>query len=65
MAQKIKNIRSAASIKDALQANYGIEIKAEVHHVEHHLAHFWFLDLARRRVFRLTALAISPAPRLE
>ena len=39
MAQKIKNIRSAASIKDALQANYGIEIKAEVHHVEHHLAH--------------------------
>ena len=39
MAQKIKNIRSAASIKEALQANYGIEIKAEVHHVEHHLAH--------------------------
>ena len=39
MAQKIKNIRSAASIKEALQANYSIEIKAEVHHVEHHLAH--------------------------
>ena len=39
MAQKIKNIRSAASIKDAVQAAYGIEIKAEVHHVEHHLAH--------------------------
>ena len=39
MAQKIKNIRSAASVKEALQANYGIEIKAEVHHVEHHLAH--------------------------
>src|SRR4029077_3056422 len=27
MWQKIKNIRSAASIKEALQANYGIEIK--------------------------------------
>ncbi len=39
MAQKIKNIRNAASVKEALQANYGIEIKAEVHHVEHHLAH--------------------------
>ena len=39
MAQKIKNIRSAASVKEALEANYGIEIKAEVHHVEHHLAH--------------------------
>src|ERR1700693_1419523 len=39
MAQKIKNIRSAASVKEALQTSYGIEIKAEVHHVEHHLAH--------------------------
>ena len=39
MAQNIKNSRSAASIKDALQANYGIEIKAQVHYVEHHLAH--------------------------
>jgi carbamoyltransferase len=39
MAQKIKNIRSAASIQQALEASYGIEIKAEVHHVEHHLAH--------------------------
>ena len=39
MAQKIKNIRSAASIKEALEANYGVEIKADVHHVEHHLAH--------------------------
>ena len=39
MAQKIKNIRSAASVKEALQASYGLEIKAEVHHVEHHLAH--------------------------
>jgi len=47
IAQKIKNIRSAASIKEALEATYGVElraqfgtgIKAEVHHVEHHLAH--------------------------
>lgn len=39
MAQKIKNIRSAASIKEKLQASYGVEIKAQVHHIEHHLAH--------------------------
>src|SRR5436853_900922 len=47
MAQKIKNIRSAASIKEALDATYGSDlraqfgtgIQAEVHHVEHHLAH--------------------------
>src|SRR5207302_3932994 len=47
MVQKIKNIRSAASIKEALEATYGSElrarfgttIKAEVHQVEHHLAH--------------------------
>src|SRR5436853_961398 len=39
MAQKIKNIRSAASVREALQESYGMEIKAEVHHVEHHLAH--------------------------
>ena len=47
MAQKIKNIRRAASIKEALDAIYGSDlraqfgtgIKAEVHHVEHHLAH--------------------------
>jgi carbamoyltransferase len=47
MAQKIKSIRSAASIKEALEATYGSDlraqfgtgIKAEVHHVEHHLAH--------------------------
>ena len=47
MAQKIKNIRSAASIKETLEATYGNDlraqfgtgIKAEVHHIEHHLAH--------------------------
>jgi len=39
MWQKIKNIRSAASVKETLEATYRIEIKATVHHVEHHLAH--------------------------
>src|SRR2546428_222154 len=47
MAQKIKNIRSAASIKEALEATYGSELRArfgtgitaELHQVEHHLAH--------------------------
>src|SRR6266404_2448750 len=39
MAQKVQNIRSAASVAETLQKNYGIEIKAQTHHVEHHLAH--------------------------
>jgi carbamoyltransferase len=39
MLQKIKNIRSAASIKEILEEKYGLEIKAEIHYVEHHLAH--------------------------
>ena len=39
MWQKIKNIRSAASVKEALEQSYGFELKAEIHHVEHHLAH--------------------------
>src|SRR4051794_7208012 len=39
MLQKIKNIRSAASVKDLLQKAYGHDIKAELHYVEHHLAH--------------------------
>ncbi|PYX05366.1 MAG: carbamoyltransferase [Acidobacteria bacterium] len=39
IAQKIKNIRSAASIQTALEQKYGMELKATVHHVEHHLAH--------------------------
>src|SRR6202023_2147853 len=39
MWQKIKNIRSAASIKEILEEKCGHEIKAQVHHVEHHLAH--------------------------
>jgi len=39
MLQKLKNIRSAASIKETLEQSYGLEITAQVHHVEHHLAH--------------------------
>ncbi|HEY4283870.1 MAG TPA: carbamoyltransferase C-terminal domain-containing protein [Chthoniobacterales bacterium] len=39
MWQKIKNIRSAASVKEKLEKAYGHEIKAELHYVEHHLAH--------------------------
>jgi carbamoyltransferase len=39
MSQKIKNIRRAASVKEALETKYGVEFKAQVHHVEHHLAH--------------------------
>src|SRR5438552_5523373 len=39
MVQKIKNIRSVASVQETLQQNYGIDIKAQMHHVEHHLAH--------------------------
>src|SRR5260370_37468244 len=39
MWQKIKNIRSGVSVKEALEAKYEIELKAQVHHVEHHLAH--------------------------
>jgi carbamoyltransferase len=39
MWQKIKNIRSAASIKETLQSKYKVELKAQIHHVEHHLAH--------------------------
>ncbi|HEX4638753.1 MAG TPA: carbamoyltransferase N-terminal domain-containing protein, partial [Chthoniobacterales bacterium] len=39
VAQKIQNMRSAASIQETLQQVYGTEIKAQTHHVEHHLAH--------------------------
>jgi carbamoyltransferase len=39
MWQKIKNIRSASSIKETLEATYRVEVKATVHHVEHHMAH--------------------------
>ncbi|HEY2124259.1 MAG TPA: carbamoyltransferase N-terminal domain-containing protein, partial [Chthoniobacterales bacterium] len=39
LMQKIKNIRSAVSAKETLEKTYRMELKAEVHQVEHHLAH--------------------------
>ncbi len=39
MWQKITNMRSAASVKERLEQAYGHAIEAQVHHVEHHLAH--------------------------
>jgi carbamoyltransferase len=39
LSQKIKHIRRAASVKETLEAQYGAELKAQIHHVEHHLAH--------------------------
>ena len=39
MWQKIQNLRSASSVGEALEQAYGIQIPAQMHHVEHHLAH--------------------------
>ena len=39
MLQKIRNIRHASSANQALEKVYGISLKAQIHHVEHHLAH--------------------------
>jgi carbamoyltransferase len=39
MLQKLRNIRSASSANEALEKACGVSLKAEVHHVEHHLAH--------------------------
>src|SRR5438270_1109231 len=39
VAQKIKNIRSAASVQERLEQVYGVPLKVQVHHIEHHLAH--------------------------
>jgi predicted NodU family carbamoyl transferase len=37
--EKIKNIRSAVSTKETLEQTYKVELKAQFHQVEHHLAH--------------------------
>ena len=37
--EKVRNMRSAAGIKESLEQAYNTGLKAEVHHVEHHLAH--------------------------
>ncbi|HSV62665.1 MAG TPA: carbamoyltransferase N-terminal domain-containing protein, partial [Chthoniobacterales bacterium] len=39
MLQKVKNIRSASSVHEALERAYNVSLGAPVHHVEHHLAH--------------------------
>ena len=39
MLQKVKNIRSASSVQESVERAYGISLRAQVHHVEHHLAH--------------------------
>src|SRR5690349_1643434 len=39
MWQKVRNIRKAATVKEALEAHHGSSLKAESHHIEHHHAH--------------------------
>src|SRR3954471_4121315 len=39
MLQKIQNIRSAATVKEAMEKAYGQELPAQLHYVEHHMAH--------------------------
>jgi carbamoyltransferase len=39
MMQKVRNIRSASSVQEALERAYKVSLGAQVHHVEHHLAH--------------------------
>ncbi len=39
MWQKIRNIRNAASVKDALEAHYNLSLGSKIHYIEHHLAH--------------------------
>ena len=39
MLQKVRNIRSAAGIKESLETHYQVSLGAEIHHIEHHLAH--------------------------
>src|SRR5437763_8182839 len=39
MWQKVRNIRKAATVKEALETHYGTSLRAESHHIEHHHAH--------------------------
>jgi carbamoyltransferase len=39
MLQKVRNIRSAASAHESLEKAYGVSLSAQIHYVEHHLAH--------------------------
>src|SRR4051812_4410805 len=38
MLAKLRNIRSAGGVKEALEEKYRTSLRAEIHHVEHHLA---------------------------
>ena len=39
MWQKVRNIRKAATVKEALEGHYGTSLRAKPHHIEHHHAH--------------------------
>src|SRR5256885_1491824 len=39
MWQKVRNIRKAATVKEALETHYRTSLRAESHHIEHHHAH--------------------------
>jgi carbamoyltransferase len=39
MWQKVRNIRKAGTVKEALEAHYGTSLRAQSHHIEHHHAH--------------------------
>jgi predicted NodU family carbamoyl transferase len=39
MWQKVRNIRKAATVKEALETHYGTSLRAKSHHIEHHHAH--------------------------
>src|SRR5438093_5806100 len=39
MWQKVRNIRKAATVKEALESHYRRTLRAESHHIEHHHAH--------------------------
>jgi carbamoyltransferase len=39
MMQKVRNLRSASSVQESLERVYKVSLGAQIHHVEHHLAH--------------------------
>jgi carbamoyltransferase len=39
MLQKLRNIQTVSTANETLEKAYGFSLKADVHHVEHHLAH--------------------------
>ena len=77
MLQKVKNIRSASSAHEALERAYNLSLGAQVHHVEHHLAHLASAFLVSRfdeaacisidgfGDFASTALGVGEGNRIE